>query len=266
MSVTDPRLVRLDMTRAGVAMVTLNRPDVRNAMNADVIAQLADILETLRVADTIRIVFLEGAGDVFCAGGDMAWMRAAAHYTHSDNEEDALQLARMLKRLRDLPQMTVALVHGAAMGGGVGLVAACDAAVAVEGAQFRFSEVRLGVIPATISPYVVEAIGPRMARALFASARGFDAAYAERIGLVHDVVADRAGLADKAEEYARGAFLAAPGAVTAAKRLVDEVAGAPIDEHLLHRTAKLIADARGTKEGQEGLSAFLEKRKPDWAE
>jgi methylglutaconyl-CoA hydratase len=170
--------VLLDVTRGGAAVITLNRPDKHNAFNADIIARLSDIFETLRAnTDEVRIVFLRGAGKSFSAGADLEWMKAAADWTHEDNVEDALGLARMLHRLYDLPQTTVALVQGAAMGGGAGLMAACDIAVAVKDAKIRFSEVRLGLTPATISPFVVKAIGPRYAKALFGTGEGFDGAF-----------------------------------------------------------------------------------------
>ena len=181
--------VLLDVSPAGVAVVTLNRPDKHNAFNAEVITALSDVFETLRAnEDGVRIVFLRGAGKSFSAGADLDWMKAAALYTEADNEEDALALANMLRKLYELPQMTVALVHGAAMGGGAGLLAACDVGVVMKGATIRFSEVRLGLTPATISPFVVRAIGPKWARALFASGEGFDGTFAEKIGLAQYTV------------------------------------------------------------------------------
>ena len=278
MAADDP--VLLDVSPAGVATVTLNRPDKRNAFDEMMIAGLIDALETLKGADHVRVVFVRGAGDTFCAGADIDWMRRAAEFSELGNETDALELARMLKHLYDLPQITVALVHGAAMGGGAGLVAACDVAVAVKSAKFRFSEVRLGLIPATISPYVVEAIGPRMAKALFATAEGFDGAYAEKIGLTQYTVEDEPGLYQMMEHLSELALAAAPGAVADAKALVrflvDDVTrsrdlvstqvlpGHVIDDHVLKETAKRIAARRVSAEGREGLAAFLEKRKPEW--
>lgn len=256
--------VQLDVTRAGVAVITLNRPDRHNAFNADVVARLSDIFETLRTNAQVRIVFLRGAGRSFSAGADLEWMKAAADWTHSDNEEDALGLARMLHRLHDLPQITVALVHGAAMGGGAGLMAACDIAVAVRDAKIRFSEVRLGLTPATISPFVVRAIGPRYARALFITGEGFDGEFAHKIGLAQYVVGSAEELDDMMEHIAKLAFDAAPGAVRDAKALVDMVAGEDIDDGLMRKTAHKIADRRVSDEGREGLAAFLEKRKPYW--
>ncbi len=179
-----PDPVLLEVSPSGVATVTLNRPEKRNAFDELLIANLTEVFETLKGADHVRVVFLRGAGETFCAGADIDWMRRQAERTQTDNEADALDLAHMLKRLQDLPQLTVALAHGAAMGGGAGLVAAADVGVAVRNTKFRFSEVRLGLTPATISPFVVSAIGPRWANALFATAETFDAAFAEKIGLV----------------------------------------------------------------------------------
>ncbi|XBQ15969.1 MAG: enoyl-CoA hydratase-related protein [Oceanicaulis sp.] len=259
--------VLLEVTPGGAAIVTLNRPDKHNAFNADIIARLSDIFETLRAnTDEARVVFLRGAGKSFSAGADLEWMKAAADWTHEDNTEDALGLARMLHRLYDLPQLTVALVQGAAMGGGAGLMAACDVAVAVKDAKIRFSEVRLGLTPATISPFVVRAIGPRYARALFATGEGFDGAFAHQIGLAQYVVDRADDLDEMMEHLAKLAFSAAPGAVSDAKQLVDMVAGEEIDEGLMRKTARQIADRRVSAEGREGLAAFLEKRKPGWAE
>ncbi|MGF1463961.1 MAG: enoyl-CoA hydratase-related protein [Maricaulaceae bacterium] len=257
--------VILDASPGGVAVVMLNRPEKHNAFNTEIIEQLSDAFETLRAADHVRVVFVRGSGKSFSAGADLTWMRAAADYTHDENAADALKLAEMLERLHSLPQMTVALVNGVAMGGGAGLVAACDIAVAVKSAQFRFSEVRLGLTPATISPYIIEAIGARRAKALFVSGEGFDAAYAEKIGLIQYVVEDPEGLDAMMSELADLAFHTAPGAVADAKKLVRDVAGEPITHALLADTAKRIADRRASEEGREGLAAFLDKRRPSWS-
>jgi methylglutaconyl-CoA hydratase len=253
----------LDASPSGVAVVLMNRPDKHNAFNAEVIAELRDAFATLEGSNA-RIVFLRGAGTSFSAGGDLEWMRAAARYTREENEEDALALAEMLRALHDLPMLTVALVQGAAMGGGAGLVAACDVAVAVKSAVFRFSEVRLGLTPATISPFVIKAIGPRWAKALFATGESFDATYAERIGLVQYTVDDLAGLDVMAEHLSKLASETAPGAVADAKRLVDDVTGRHIDGGLSRMTAARIAARRVSAEGQEGLAAFLDRRRPSW--
>lgn len=258
--------INLDATPGGIAVLTLNRPDKHNAFNALVIEELTDALETLSDQTTIRMVILRGNGPSFSAGADLKWMKAAADYSRHENEEDAYKLAEMLRKLSELPQMTVALVQGAVMGGGAGLVAACDIAVALKDTKFRFSEVRLGLTPATISPYVIAAIGPRWAKALFISAESFDAAFAERIGLVQYVVEDEAGLTEMEEYLANLAAQAAPGAISDSKRLVLDLAGVEIDHALSHETAKRIAARRASDEGREGLAAFLEKRKPDWAD
>lgn len=256
--------VLLDVTAEGVAFVTLNRPAKHNAFDEEVIGKLADTFETLKGADHVRIVFVRGAGPSFCAGADIDWMKRAALLTDIDNETDALALARMLKHLHDLPQLTVAVVHGAAMGGGAGLVAACDVAIALASTKFRFSEVRLGLTPATISPYVIEAIGARWSKALFATAEGFDGIFAEKIGLVQYAVEDMAAAQRLMEHLTDLIKAAAPGAVADAKALVRSVAGHKIDEGLAKETAKRIAHRRASKEGREGLAAFLEKRKPEW--
>ncbi|MES2032797.1 MAG: enoyl-CoA hydratase-related protein [Pseudomonadota bacterium] len=259
-------LVELDASPSGVAVVTINRPEKKNAFNAEVIAALAEHFETLRDADGVRIVFLRGAGGAFSAGADLDWMRSAADWTVSENRDDAQKLAEMLQALAELPQLTVALVEGPAFGGGAGLVAACDYAVAAPDATFAFSEVKLGLVAATIGPHVVAAIGPRRSKSLFATGRSFDATFAEKIGLIDEVVASAADLDDAMERLSIEIMACAPGAVAASKALVDAVAGLPIDEELIEETAKLIADRRASEEGQEGVRAFLDKRKPSWAE
>lgn len=259
----DSPEVQLSVSSSGAAEVVLNRPDKRNSFNAEVIAGLHRAFETLHGADTVRVVFLRGAGDAFSAGGDLEWMRAQADASQSDNRDDALGLARMLKALHDIPALTVALVQGAAMGGGAGLVAACDMAVAAPNAQFAFPEVRLGLTPATISPYVVQAVGPRRARALFATGRRFDADEALRFGLVDEITPHLPGAQ---ERIAAEMAACAPGAVGEAKRLVDLVHGARIDRGLMEETARRIAAQRASAEGREGVAAFLERRKPAWTD
>ncbi|MBC7769081.1 MAG: enoyl-CoA hydratase/isomerase family protein [Phycisphaerales bacterium] len=256
--------VLLDISSEGIAVVTLNRPEKRNAFDELMISGLSDTFETLKGADHVRVVFLRGEGESFCAGADIDWMRRAAEFTEQGNETDALALARMLRHLHELPQLTVALAHGAAMGGGAGLVAACDVAVAAKNTKFRFSEVRLGLTPATISPYVIQAVGPRWANALFATAESFDGTFAERIGLVQYAVEDEAGLRPMMEYLSELAMAAAPGAVADAKALVRYVDGHKIDDGLAKETARRIAARRVSAEGREGLAAFLEKRKPEW--
>ena len=258
-------LIRIEATEAGAATVWINRPARKNAFDSETIAALREAFETLHAQDGIRIVFVRGAGGAFSAGADLDWMREAAILTEADNHADAMELARMLKTLHDLNPLTVALVEGPAFGGGAGLVAACDMAVATADARFAFSEVKLGLIPATISPYVVAAIGPRAARALFATGRIFDASHAEKIGLVDEVVDDAAALEHVQSLLASGILTSAPGAAGDAKRLVMDVWALPIDHALMDDTARRIARARVSDEGREGVDAFLNKRKPSWA-
>jgi methylglutaconyl-CoA hydratase len=259
-----PDPVLLDISPEGVAVLLLNRPAKHNAFDEVMIASLADALETLRGADHVRIVFVRGAGERFCVGADLEWMRRQGERTVHENEEDAYAFARALRALHDLPQFTVALVHGAAMGGGVGLAAACDWAVAVADATFRFPEVRVGLIPAMVSPYVVEAVGPRTARGLFASAAPIDAERALRIGLVQEIAADERAMEGAMKRLAGLAMENAPGAVAEAKLMARKVAGRPIDDRIAHETAKRLAEIRAGAEAQEGTSAFLERRPPSW--
>lgn len=259
-------LVRIEATLEGAVTVVMNRPERKNAFDADLISALAEAFKDLQGAEGVRVVFLRGSGGTFSAGADLDWMRSAVDSSEAANREDALALAHMLKSLWDLPALTVALVEGAAFGGGVGLAAACDVAIAARGAKFSFSEVKLGLIPATISPYVVAAIGPRAARGLFATGRVFDADEALRLGLVNEVADDAAGLDAARERISREILACAPGAVADAKRLAMDVHGREIDQPLLDETARSIAAARVGDEGQEGVRAFLERRKPAWAD
>lgn len=259
----DETLVHIEATVEGVATVTINRPARRNAFDARLIGALREAFETLQGAEGVRVVFLRGAGGVFSAGADLDWMREAADRSESDNRDDAYQMAVMLKSLWDIPALTVALVEGGAFGGGAGLAAVCDLAVATASAKFSFSEVRLGLIAATISPYVVGAVGPRTARALFATGSVFDAAYAEKVGLITEVVADTAALEAARDRIAAEMMTCAPGAVADSKKLVEDVAYRPI-ESVMEETAKRIARIRVSPEGQEGVRAFLDKRKASW--
>ena len=258
-------LVQIRSTPDGVVFVTINRPAKKNAFDAATIAALREAFETLHGADHVRLVFVRGAGGTFCAGADLGWMRDAAGWSEGDNRDDAMGLAHMLKALRDVPALTVALVEGSAMGGGAGLVAACDMAVAVEGARFAFSEVKLGLIPATIAPYVIEAIGARRARQLFLTANIFDADYAAHAGLI-DMVLPEGSVDEFVSMLSDSVSVNAPGAMGDAKRLVNDLAGRHIDHGLMEDTARRIARARVSAEGQEGVRAFLDKRKPVWSE
>jgi methylglutaconyl-CoA hydratase len=247
----------------GVATVTLNRADVHNAFNDALIADMTGALRRLGADDKVRAVVLRAEGKSFSAGADLGWMQKMANYGHEENLRDASALAELMRTLNFLPKPTVARVQGAAFGGGVGLAACCDIAIASETAAFSLSEVRLGLIPAVISPYVVAAIGERSARRYFLTAERFDAAEALRIGLVHLVVP--AHEIDAAVD----AILArlsegGPAAQCAAKNLIFAVAHRPVDAALIHDTAQRIANIRASSEGREGLAGFLEKRKPAW--
>ncbi len=256
--------VRIDADARGVATITIDRPGKKNAFNDEVIAALREAFETVAGADGVRVLFLTGSEGTFSAGADLEWMRGAADRTEGDNHDDAMRMGSMLKHLHDLPMLTVALVEGAAFGGGAGLAAACDMAVATRSARFAFSEVKLGLIAATISPYVVAAIGPRRARGLFASGQVFNAERALAIGLVDEVVEDAAGLIAAREAIVADALLGAPEAVRESKRLVDHVAAHKLDHGLIEHTAREIARARVGAEGQEGVRAFIERRRPAW--
>lgn len=256
--------VLLNITEEGVAFITLNRPSKRNAFDEIMIANLSEVFETLRASDNVRIVFIKGTGHNFCAGGDLEWMERQARHDIEDNEKDALDLALMLNRLYNLPQMTVALVEGGAYGGGLGLIACCDYAIATEKSHFCFSETRIGLVPATISPYVIEAIGVKNARGLFTSAMPFDAQYAKEIGLIQEIALDEADFAKREERLADLAFCASPQAIAKTKETIQMVKNKPIDNHLMKETAKIIAHARASDDGKEGLGAFLQKRKPNW--
>jgi methylglutaconyl-CoA hydratase len=264
--VTEQEPVLFAASPEGVAVITLNRPDIHNAFNPAVIARLNDILEDLRTADGVRVVLVEAAGKSFSAGADLNWMKSAANFTEDENYDDARALARMLHAFRTLPQPTIALVHGAARAGGVGIVSACDIAFASKQASFAVTEVRLGLTPSTISPYLVEAIGAREARRWFLTGELFDAEQAFRIGLVHQVFEDAESLRAAGEELVDGILKCAPGAVHATKELIELVRAGEITADLREETARHIARQRLTEEGREGIASFLEKRKPRWAE
>jgi len=245
----------------GTGWLTLNRPDVHNAFDDALIARMAESLAAFRDDPNVRAVVVRGAGRSFSAGADLNWMQRMGGYTFEENVDDALGLAEMIRALDELPKPTIALVQGPAYGGGVGLVAACDMAIAAaETAKFALTEVKLGLIPAVISPHVLAAIGPRQARRYFVTGETFDAAEALRIGLVHQIVP-----AADLETTARGVLgtLAGNGrrAMADVKDLITAVNGRPIDDALLHDTAERIARARSSDEGRERITAFLEKRK-----
>jgi methylglutaconyl-CoA hydratase len=255
--------VRIDRRPDCIAVVTLNRPEVHNAFNQTLIGELTHALRALATDQAIRGVVLRGAGKSFSAGADLAWMQQASEQAPAENLEDANALAQLMLVLDSLPKPTIAVVHGATMGGGIGLVACCDIALATASASFCLAEVRLGLIPAVISPYVLAAVGAHWARRWFLTAERFDAAAALRSGLVHQVVPDD-GIEDALEALLARLLEAAPGAQAAAKQLIRDVCGRPLDVSLLAETARRIADARASAEGREGVAAFLEKRPPAW--
>lgn len=250
-------------TRNGVALLALARPEVHNAFDENLVAELTSALRVLEADDDVRAVVLLGQGKSFCAGADLDWMRRMATYGDAENVADAMALATMLKTLARLSKPTIARVHGAAYGGGVGLVACCDIAVAAQEATFALSEARLGLIPATIGPYVVEAMGARAARRYFLTAERFGAAEAFRLGLVHEIV-PAAELDNRINEFLGPLLLAGPRAQTACKALVHAVAQRPIDDTVIADTAQRIAMVRASPEGREGVAAFLDKRSPAW--
>ncbi len=249
---------------AGVARVTLNRPEVHNAFNDDLIAELTAALVRLEQDPAVRAVVLAAAGKSFSAGADLNWMKRMAGYSEEENRADARGLAGLMRSLNELAKPTVALVQGAAYGGGVGLVACCDIAIAATRASFCLSEVKLGLIPAVISPYVIAAIGERAARRYFVTAERFDAETALRLGLVQEVVAPEE-LEAAGRRVLEALLAGGPEAQAAAKRLVRDMAGRPIDDALVEETAKRIAEVRAGDEAREGISAFLEKRRPSFA-
>ncbi len=249
----------------GVARVTLTRVHVHNAFNDLMIAELTRSLAGLESDRRVRVVVLAAQGHSFSAGADLTWMKRMAEYGEAENLEDARALARLMRRLDQLSKPTLALVQGPAFGGGVGLVACCDIALAAESASFCLSEVRLGLIPAAISPYVIAAMGERAARRYFLSAERFSAAEAHRLGLVHEVLPDEQ-LEARGQRLAEALLAGGPRALQAAKRLIPDVARRPLGEDLVEDTARRIAGLRSGKEAREGIAAFLEKRKPRWRE
>ncbi|RMX00478.1 enoyl-CoA hydratase/isomerase family protein [Allofranklinella schreckenbergeri] len=251
-------------TEGHIATVTLNRPDVRNAFNDEVIAELTQAFGELGQRADVRAIVLAAEGKAFCAGADLNWMRRMADYTREENLADAGKLAEMLRVIYECPKPTIARVQGDVYAGGMGLVAACDMAVAVEGAGFCLSEVKLGLIPATISPYVIRAMGPRAAHRYFLTAERFDAQEALRTGFVHAIVPDAAALDAKVAELCAALSSASPNAVRECKKLVQDVAERPIDASLIAQTVQGIADIRASAEGKEGVQSFLQKRKPQW--
>ena len=250
-------------TESRVATLTLDRPDVRNAFNETTIAEITQAFRELGQNADIRAIVLAANGPAFCAGADLNWMKKMAGYTHEENRADAAQLAEMLRTIYACPKPVVAKVQGDCYAGGMGLVAACDMAVAVDASNFCLSEVKLGLIPATISPYVIRSMGEHAARRYFLTAERFSAQEALRIGFVHAVVAADA-LDATVGDIVKALVSNSPNAVKQAKRLVQDVAGKALTDALIADTAERIADIRSSDEGKEGVRSFLEKRKPGW--
>lgn len=257
-------MVTLDIQRKGaVARVFLNRPDVRNAFNDGVIAELTAAFRELGQDASLRAIVLGGHGKAFCAGADLSWMKAMAGYSWEQNRDDAQALADMLWAIYSCPLPVVGRIHGDCYAGGVGLASVCDVLVAAEGVHFCLSEAKLGLLPATIGPYVIKAMGEQAARRWFVTAERFSATRAAAFGFVHEVVgADQ--LDARVDEIVAALVANGPQAVKACKRLVQDLASRPIDDALRADTARRIADIRASDEGREGVRSFLEKRSPAW--
>ncbi len=248
----------------GVATVTLNRPEVHNAFDEHMIARLAELWDELAAREDVQAVVLKGNGKSFSAGADLNWMKRAAEFSWEENREDALKLAHMLRKLYTLPKLTIACVFGAAMGGGMGLVSCCDVVIADAEAKFALSEVKLGLIPATIAPYVIKAMGERQARRFFQTGERFDAATAHRINFVHELAERPEDVEYLLHKILKDVKRNGPKAMMASKKLCLDLAGHALSEDMLGDTANRIADARAGDEAREGLTAFLEKRSAGW--
>jgi methylglutaconyl-CoA hydratase len=246
-----------------IARITLNRPEVRNAFNDDVIAELTQAFKDMGANPDVRCIVLAAEGSAFCAGADLNWMRRMADYSYNENLADAGHLAQMLHTIAVCPKPTVARVHGDVYAGGTGLVAVCDMAVAVDTAQFCISEVKIGLVPATISPYLIRAMGVRAAQRYWLTAERFSAVEARRMGLISEVITIDA-LDATVDKLCNALCLASPDAVRATKKLIDAVIDKPITHELIAHTVKEIASIRTSPQGREGVQAFLQKRLPSW--
>jgi len=260
---TDDSPFTLDHRSDGMAVITLDRPAIHNAFDDRLIASLTDTLESISTDAKTRAVLLTGRGKSFSAGADLNWMRRSADYGEAENLTDARALAKLMATLDRLPRPTIARVNGAALGGGVGLICCCDIVIAADHARFGTTEVKLGIMPAAISPYVIRAIGPRAARHIMLTGERFDAAEAQRLGLVHRVVGAEA-LDAEVEKVMADLLSSGPLAVRATKKLIADIAEKEITPDVIEDTATRIAALRATPEAKEGLGAFLEKRRPDW--
>lgn len=254
---------KVSVDESGIATLTMARPEIHNAFDDKVIAELRRILSELAARDDLRLLVLAAEGKSFSAGADASWMRRMAGYSHQENRHDARELAGLMKQLDRFPAPTLARVQGAAFGGGVGLVACCDFSIASERASFCLSEVKIGLIPATISPYVIAAIGARAARRYAISAERFSAAEAQQLGLVTQCVTDEQ-LDASVSAFCQNLLNNSPAAMAAAKTLIRDYQSRDIDDELIEDSCTRIADIRVSPEGQEGLSAFLDKRQASW--
>jgi methylglutaconyl-CoA hydratase len=258
--VTNYTALTLDITHH-IAYISLNRPEVRNAFNETLITELTEVFSALRLNNAVRGIILQAVGKAFCAGADLNWMQKMASYSHAENVADAGALATMLRTIYECPKPVIAKIQGDVFAGGIGLVAACDIAVTAPTASFCLSEVKLGLIPATIAPYVIRAMGARQAHRYFLTAEIFDAQEALRIGLVHEVAHD---LDARVKALTDNLLAASPAALTECKRLLRDVAHAPINDALVKDTAERIANVRASDEGKAGVAAFLHKETPAW--
>ena len=255
--------VLFDIDKRGVATVTLNQPEIHNAFDDKLIVQLTEILTSINHSEDIRVMLLTSTGKSFSAGADLNWMRRMTTYSYEQNLADANALGKLFSILNNLNKPTIARVQGAAFGGGVGLVACCDMAIASKLSLFCLSEVKLGLIPATISPYVIDAIGARAARRYFTTAEVFSARRARRIGLLSEAVVEEE-LDSTIENLIEHILKNSPAAIREAKQLIFDVQNKPISEELLTKTSEKIAELRVSEQGQEGLNAFLQKRRANW--
>ncbi|MGX5174135.1 enoyl-CoA hydratase/isomerase family protein [Aliikangiella sp. IMCC44653] len=256
-------ILKVDIQDNGVATIRMNRPQIHNAFDDKMIRQLTQEINKIDQDDNVKILVLAANGKSFSAGADLNWMKRMATYSWEENYQDSLQLAGLMQALDSCSKTTVAIVQGAAFGGGVGLVACCDIVIASNKAQFCLSEVKLGLIPAVISPYVVRALGERNAKRYFISAERFNAQQAQMMSLVH-IVVDHEALETSASDYINSLLSNSPQAMHQANKLVDYVYNQSINEELIRETAQRIADIRASVEGKEGVAAFLEKRSPSW--
>lgn len=258
------KTLKIERDARGVALIAMNRPEVHNAFDEAMIREVIEAFRDLGSDDSVRVIIVAAEGKSFCAGADLNWMKRASEYDEDQNREDAGELALMLNAIYACPKPVIARVQGNAFGGGVGVVAAADIAIGVSDVQFALSEVKLGIIPAVISPYVIEAIGARYAHRYFITAERFSGSEAYRIGLLHDLAPSIDAMDEMIAALCTTLLGNGPRAIEAAKNLIQAVAQKPIDDELMEDTIERIAQIRSTPEAKEGIGAFLQKRKPNW--